>query len=289
MFSIVIPAYKASDTIERCLDSVCKQNLGLIGQIIIVDDYSPDFRQLASIVARYQLLLPISLLRNECNKNGSYSRNVGVQAATSKFVAFLDADDCWEPNHLIKYKTFIERNNLKVAALYSPFILMGSNERIIDVRPKRAMVKNELVSEYVFLHNQQMQTSTFVIDANSAKRFLFDHKLTRHQDSDFMMRLQYAGVPIYFLNDASSRYYFSRGDLRKRVQSGRINHRWCDEYLLVKNDFFSDSSKAGYLFNVKLRIVILERKWLLIPNVILDIVRLSGVFKFIKMVFRKLR
>jgi glycosyltransferase involved in cell wall biosynthesis len=94
--SVIIPAYKASRTIRRTLDSVCRQTCAP-QEILVVDDGSPDREALAAALTSYgprvrRLLKP--------NGGAASARNYGVDHAQAEWIAFLDADDYWEPEKL---------------------------------------------------------------------------------------------------------------------------------------------------------------------------------------------
>ncbi len=94
--SVVIPAYRASAYICEALDSVCAQAQPP-GEIIVVNDGSPDTDALEQVLARYPDR--ITYLKKE-NGGVSSARNAGIRAARGKWLAFLDADDIWMPNYL---------------------------------------------------------------------------------------------------------------------------------------------------------------------------------------------
>ena len=93
--SVVIPAYNASATIARAIDSCLAQTVPL-WQIIVVDDGSSD--GLAELV-RTRYTDPVTLIR-QTNSRTAAARNRGIDAATGDFVGFLDADDYWEPGKI---------------------------------------------------------------------------------------------------------------------------------------------------------------------------------------------
>lgn len=95
MISVVIPLYNKAPHIERALRSVLNQTFQP-SEIIVVDDGSID-ESTKNVKAVGSDL--IELLRQE-NKGASAARNRGVDAAKSDYIAFLDADDEWLPNHL---------------------------------------------------------------------------------------------------------------------------------------------------------------------------------------------
>ncbi|MGE4260518.1 glycosyltransferase family 2 protein [Shewanella sp.] len=289
MFTVIIPAYNASSTIKRCLESICIQDLNLVSQVIIVDDFSSDYDSLSNEVDNFRNRLNILLVRNESNKNGAYSRNVGINKANSLYVAFLDADDFWLSGHLLKYYNEIKLYSDEESIIYySPFILCDSDGNERDVRPYRSINEGELVSEYVFFHSQHMQTSTFVVDLKTAKNIQFNDALTRHQDSDFMMRAQKCGAKIIFISEATSRYIFSNNDLLKRVSKGRISSIWCDYFLNSHLEFFNEKAKYGYLLNVKCRILYIEKKYYILIKCLMEIIKGIGVNQTVNLIFNKL-
>jgi glycosyltransferase involved in cell wall biosynthesis len=97
-FSVVIPCYNAERWIVETLESVISQTLAP-HEILIIDDGSSD----QSVVLVTALIetsrVPITLLQSQ-RQGPAVARNVGIDAATGDWVAFLDADDWWQPNHL---------------------------------------------------------------------------------------------------------------------------------------------------------------------------------------------
>jgi len=62
-----------------------------------VNDGSPDTPLLEEALQPY--LGRIRYIKQE-NRGPSNARNTGIQASRGKYVAFLDSDDLWFPNHL---------------------------------------------------------------------------------------------------------------------------------------------------------------------------------------------
>jgi hypothetical protein len=92
-FAAIIPAYNAAPFLKRAIASVLAQTTPP-AEIVVVDDGSTD--DTAKIAAAF----PQVTLVSQENKGLSAARNAGVNAAKSDYVAFLDADDWWEPEHL---------------------------------------------------------------------------------------------------------------------------------------------------------------------------------------------
>lgn len=92
--SVIIPAYQAERFLARALDSVLAQTLPP-REIIVVNDGSTDG---TSHVAR-QYGDRVHLIET-ANSGVGAARNTGIQYATGRQVAFLDADDVWRPHKL---------------------------------------------------------------------------------------------------------------------------------------------------------------------------------------------
>lgn len=96
--SVVIPAFNSEKFIECCVMSALNQTLKNI-EVIVVDDCSID--STADIVTRLSKIDPrVILIKNTANCGTAVSRNAGVSAASSEWIAFLDADDIWFPYKL---------------------------------------------------------------------------------------------------------------------------------------------------------------------------------------------
>jgi glycosyltransferase involved in cell wall biosynthesis len=89
--TVVIPAFNAERYITQAIDSVLRQTCGMF-EVIVADDGSTD--QTRSVVERFGPLVRYEYQRNA---GPSSARNRGIELATGDFVAFLDADDVWNP------------------------------------------------------------------------------------------------------------------------------------------------------------------------------------------------
>jgi len=95
MFDIVMPLFNKEIYVYRTVEAVLAQTLP-DWRLIVVDDGSTD----GSVAAVERFADPrITVLRQE-NAGPGAARNAGILAGNSEWIAFLDADDLWMPDHL---------------------------------------------------------------------------------------------------------------------------------------------------------------------------------------------
>lgn len=97
LVSIVVPVYNVAPYVERCIRSLMKQSYGKI-EIIVIDDGSTD----ASIDICEALAKEdgrIVYIKNE-HQGVAGTRNAGIEAATGKYLLFVDADDYVETEYV---------------------------------------------------------------------------------------------------------------------------------------------------------------------------------------------
>lgn len=88
--SVVIPMFNSEKYISECLDSVISQSLDDI-EIICIDDGSTD--DTTKIVRHYMEINKFITLVEQTNHGAGFARNIGINLAQGKYVAFIDSDD----------------------------------------------------------------------------------------------------------------------------------------------------------------------------------------------------
>jgi len=93
-FSIIVPVYNVAPYLRECLDSVVAQTFSN-WECVCVDDGSTDGS--GAILDEYSAKDSRFKVLHKKNGGVSSARNIGLDAATSDWIAFLDADDVWAP------------------------------------------------------------------------------------------------------------------------------------------------------------------------------------------------
>lgn len=95
--SVIIPVYNTRDYIVTCIESLMNQTLDDI-EVLFVDDHGMDdsIAVAKAKVESYAGPKSFRFIETSANSGPGTARNVGIQAATGEYVAFLDSDDWLE-------------------------------------------------------------------------------------------------------------------------------------------------------------------------------------------------
>lgn len=185
-FSVVIPVYNRADLIGATLQSVLSQSEQDF-EIVVVDDGSKDDPE---AVVRAIADPRIVFIRQE-NKGGGAARNTGIDAARGLFIAFLDSDDRYLPQHLAAMRALLEGTTQTGA--YARFIVDRGQGRTL-LKPPRAIAPGEDMATYLLCDRGFLATSTIVVPADIAKQIRFHENLPAAEDTDFAIRCSLSGV-----------------------------------------------------------------------------------------------
>jgi glycosyltransferase involved in cell wall biosynthesis len=203
--SVIIPSYKTADLIVACLDSVFAQTYSDF-EAIVVNDGSPDTAQLEEALRPYRDR--IVYIKQE-NKRAAGARNNAIRRSRGEFVAFLDSDDTWLPNHLAsQMQLFADNPSLDLA--YANALLIGDPVREPEFMEK-CPSSGEATFEALIVERCQIPISTVVarkqtlIDAG-----LFDESLPRCDDYDMWVRSAFRGAKIGYGRMVQARLFIGR-------------------------------------------------------------------------------
>ena len=88
--SVITAVYNTEKYLRKCLDSLINQTYKNI-EIIIVEDCSTDNSK--EILNEYKKYNNVKIIYNKKNSGLSYSRNIGLENATGKYIGYVDSDD----------------------------------------------------------------------------------------------------------------------------------------------------------------------------------------------------
>lgn len=109
--SVIVPCYNVEKYLDRCVQSLLRQDIDILYRIILVDDGSTD--NTASMVDHYASEFPDKVLSYHKRNGGlSSARNYGLDRIETEYVAFVDSDDFVSTTYLSDlYGSMIESNS----------------------------------------------------------------------------------------------------------------------------------------------------------------------------------
>jgi len=106
--SIITPVYNSAKFIAETINSVQAQNFDSWEMIIVDDCSTDDSADMVQILAKHDRR--IKIIRLDKNYGPAVARNIGMYSAIGRYMAFLDSDDLWLPNKLVKQIRYMEEN-----------------------------------------------------------------------------------------------------------------------------------------------------------------------------------
>lgn len=103
--SVIIPAYNAMTFLPETVESVLNQTFTDFEVIVVNDGSSDNVEQWLS-----EIKDPRVRLISQKNQGVSQARNTGILNSRGMYIAFLDADDLWEPTKLEKQVRCLDEN-----------------------------------------------------------------------------------------------------------------------------------------------------------------------------------
>lgn len=216
LLSVIIPAYNAVDTIEKCISSVCEAfGHSSDVEILIIDDGSTDDTStiVNVFIAKYDSGCNLKLFKKG-NGGVSSARNFGIDNAVGQWVMFVDSDDELSVNTLKELKPFlnnsfgIQNTSLVNFAMLARF-KTGDREfslpdEIVSVRSVLTSNKNDLLRGLILCSpcNKVYNTSLlkrcgikFPEDVKIGEDFIFN-TLYYHHVTDVKL----ISTPLYYYN-----------------------------------------------------------------------------------------
>jgi glycosyltransferase involved in cell wall biosynthesis len=208
--SVVIPAYKAAHTIGRALDSLLTQTRPP-DEILVVDDGSPD--DMAAAVEPYGGR--VTFLRKP-NGGAASARNFGIDRAAGELIAFIDADDYWEPQKLERQLDVL-RWHPEVGVIAGRSFLQAPGQPRDNPPEESRRYFNRVLRPHgaeIFTVARMVWTSMLLFRRSVLGANRFDPTLKTAQDIDVWVRLVEA-APTYLVWEPLATYVLEPGSLSR--------------------------------------------------------------------------
>lgn len=235
--SIITPVFNAEKFLKDTIESVLAQTYQN-WEMLFVDDCSNDSS--VDLIKEYTSLdSRIKFFKNSQNSGPGPSRNVAIEKATGRFIAFLDSDDIWVKDKLKIHVNFMLKN--EAAFSHTSYGYMDESGNIIK---STFHVSNYPISYNDLLKRTEISCLTAMYDINyTGKRFMPD--LRRKQDYALWLNILKSGFKSIPLDQELAFYRQVKGSVTSNKLKLIFEH-----WLFLRNrEKLGVFKSAYYLFH----------------------------------------
>ncbi|MEZ2320221.1 MAG: glycosyltransferase [Microcoleus sp.] len=185
LVSVIIPTKDRPEMLAQAIQSVLNQTFTEL-EIIVVNDGGLDVQL---VISRLNTRGNIVYKKHDRTLDRSAARNTGIRAARGKYIAYLDDDDIYYPNHIETLVKFLENSEYKIA--YTDAVMAEQKKEngeyvtinrnvpySIDFDKDKILVSN-CTPNLCLMHEKSCLDEVG----------LFDETLSTHEDWDLIIRL----------------------------------------------------------------------------------------------------
>jgi glycosyltransferase involved in cell wall biosynthesis len=228
IISVIMPCYNSEKYLIESINSVINQTF-CNWELLIIDDSSIDNS--------------VKIIQEYCNKDSrikyfkterlsgspTIPRNIGIENAVGKYIAFLDSDDIWLPAKLEKQIALFK--NEKTAIVFSNYEKMGENGK----RKRRYIYAPSLVTYNILLKGNVIGCSTVIYDISKTGKMYFS--TISHEDYILWLSILKKGFVAQNTDMINSLYRVRKNS----VSSNKLS------VLLWQWNIYINVEKTGYI------------------------------------------
>ena len=196
LVSVIMPNYNSSLYIGQAVSSVVAQTYQN-WELIIVDDCSTD--DWVTVLEPFDDPR-IKVIRNSENCGAAASRNRAIDAATGRWIAFLDSDDRWSEDKLEKHLNFME-NGSHAFSFTHYTVVDSSNQNIADFCPKK-----DAYDYHTMLKHSYIGCSTVVYDRERLGKVYMPTNAPKREDYACWLHILKQGIEAVCLHERLTTY-----------------------------------------------------------------------------------
>jgi glycosyltransferase involved in cell wall biosynthesis len=226
--AVIIPFYNGKRWIEGAIKSVVEQTIKADEFVVVNDGSKAEEREILPALAEkygFRIL-------DKANGGQGSARNAGVWATTSEFIAFLDQDDSFLPQHIEDLLLTIPANDLRLGYVYANLCLADEDGYINHSNVLRDQIREgrhpkqgsaaELISHDMFV----LPSASLVKRTAFMALQGFDEQFIGYEDDDFFLRMYRNGYTNYFLDKPVTLWRQYRGSTSYTIKMSQSRFRY---------------------------------------------------------------
>jgi len=182
LVSVIIPVYNGEKYIGEAIDSILNQTFRDF-ELLIINDCSTD--KTVSVINKYRDKR-IKLINNDKNLGLAGARNVGIDNAKGKYIAWLDSDDISLNTRLEKQINLLE-NNPSFGLCGTWVKTIGSTQQVWKCLTQSELIKSTMLFNNCFATSSVMLRKEIL----TKNRYLFDLDYPTAEDYDLWEKISH--------------------------------------------------------------------------------------------------
>lgn len=268
-FTVVIPTFNRADKLAAAIRSVLEQTFQDF-ELLVMDDGSTDDTE--KMVSSFS----DTRVRYEWAPNSggpATPRNRGIDAASSPWITFLDADDIWYPSRLLEVVQAISQNPEADVFCHNEMLhVVGNEKTLLKYGPYEEDFYRTLLTQ-----GNRLSTSAVTVRTD----FLLKHNLRFNQaidyiaveDYDLWLLLASHGARFAFITKPLGEYIVEDDNISLVTMRARHNQQvLLKDHVYIIQQF--EANKDKLWCQIRLRLDIEEGRELLGQGEIVDGLRL---------------
>lgn len=235
LVSVIIPNYNKEKYLEQCVNSVLAQTYPCI-EIVIVDDLSTD-RSREIIINLQKQHDNIKAILLDKNGGVSHARNVGIRAASGKYVTMLDSDDYYYSVEKISNEMAMLEQNSEDGIAYSYRQIVDENGKLLYTNvlfPERYRSGNLyhvlLTEKYAcnFVQRDYVVKKEHILSVGA-----YTEGMSYYEDFDLLLRLT-KNHAMYCTNTDGTAYRMVQSGLSHSQKINNSRQFWVPQKIRLK-------------------------------------------------------
>ena len=202
--SVIMPTYNTGKLLFGSINSVLNQTYSNI-ELLIVDDCSSD-EETKKILNDFSLKdCRVNVTYLKSNHGPSYARNIAIEKATGRYIAFCDSDDKWHPEKIEKQIDLMEKKNCALCC--SAYCICDIHNNIVGINiPPKHITLNQMK------YDNKIGCTTAIYDIKKLGKKYYMPKLYKSEDWALFLQIIKACKDCYAYTEEPLAYYYIRSE-----------------------------------------------------------------------------
>jgi glycosyltransferase involved in cell wall biosynthesis len=184
LVSVIVATFNRPQFLERCLQSIVAQTYRAFEIIVVNDGGTP----VESIVARLNAGKNIHYIAHATNKGAAAARNSALRLAKGEFVAYLDDDDEYLPEHLERVISALRASHCRFGYSRAEYLIEHEHGGQVQIERQRPFFNAEYSRDLLMIANF-IPTPTWVFERSLVDEVgYFDETFKAWEDWEWLLR-----------------------------------------------------------------------------------------------------